>query len=178
MAEQRKGKVVAVCSSPKHGFPTYPQDRVHIGPEGIPGDAHSGPMRASFTRPGTQKPNDRPISIVSDEVRQEMNHRLGLNMQPGDFNEQVSVSGLGDLGDVPIGSRVDFSTGVSLEVVDKAYPCAELERYNGRGLIKELARKEPDGTIYSRRGILAKVISTGDLQPNDEVTVTIEKTSH
>lgn len=173
--EIRKGKVVAVCSSPKHGFPTSPRERVTIGEYGIPGDAHSGPMRESFRRPGTFKPNDRPISIVADEVRQEMNATLGLNMKPGAFNEQILVSGLGDMGDVPNGSKIAFSSGVTLEKVDSAYPCAQLESHNGRGLIQALARKLADGTVYSRRGILTRVLATGELQPGDEVTIVIEK---
>ena len=97
-AEQKTGRIVAVCSSPNHGYPTFPRERVVVGPEGIIGDAHSGPMRESFTKPGTQKQNDRPISIVSDEVRRAVNETYRLKMRPGAFNEQILVEGLGDLG--------------------------------------------------------------------------------
>lgn len=126
MTEINEGTVVAVCMSPVHGYPTYPQEKVTIGMQGIEGDVHSGAMRESFTKPGTQKPNDRPISIVAQEVMDDVNKSLGLHMQPGDFNEQVLVSGLGDLGDTPIGARVVFDSGVRLEVVDRAYPCEVL----------------------------------------------------
>ena len=168
--ETNDGRIVAVCISPQHGFPTYPQERVVVGPLGIEGDAHSGPMRESFTKPGTFKENDRSISIVADEVRQEMNDTLGLNMLPGDFNEQVLVSGLGDLGDVAIGDQVHFDTGVQLEVTDRAYPCTKLEAHNGSGLIKALAEKR-DGEIYTRRGILTRVLQTGELQAGVSVTI-------
>lgn len=168
--EVRVGKVEAVATSPNHGFPTYPQEKVTVGSLGIEGDAHSGAMRESFTKPGTFKANDRPISIVADEVRQEMNDTLGLNMQPGDFNEQVLVSGLGDMGDVPMGSHVVFETGVRLEVVDRAYPCTKLEAHNGAGLIQALVEKR-EGEIYTRRGLLARVLQEGDLQPGVSVTI-------
>jgi MOSC domain-containing protein YiiM len=107
---------------------------------------------------------------VADEVRQEMNATLGLSMQPGDFNEQDLVSGLGDLADVEMGSHVVFGTGVELEVVDRAYPCTKLEAHNGAGLIQALAEKR-DGEIYTRRGILARVLQSGDLQPGVSVTI-------
>jgi MOSC domain-containing protein YiiM len=127
-------------------------------------------MRESFTKPGTLKPNDRPISIVADEVRQAVNETLGLNVQPGHFNEQVLVSGLGDLGDVAIGDQVHFWTGVQLEVTDKAYPCTKLEAHNGLGLIKKLVERREEG-VYTRTGILAKVLQTGELQPGAGIAI-------
>jgi hypothetical protein len=35
MTEAPRGIVVAVCMSAELGYPTYPQDRVVIGPQGI-----------------------------------------------------------------------------------------------------------------------------------------------
>lgn len=168
------GTVEAVCMSPEHDFPTKPQaGGAFIGEFGIPGDAHSGPTRESFTRPGTFKENDRPISIVSAEVLEEMNKRFGLDMQPGAFNEQVLIRGMGDLGQVAIGSRVEFEGGVGLEVVDRAWPCKKLADFHGeQGLIKALATRLEDGETYSRRGILAKVLETGWLSSGAAVRIT------
>lgn len=169
--ETKTGRVIAVCKSPEHGFPTYPQQTVAIGMLGINGDAHSGLLRESFRNPGTLKFNDRPISIVSEEIRQWANENLGLNIQHGDFNEQIVVEGLGDLGDIPIGTHITFSSGVVLEIVDRAYPCKKLEDHNGQGLIKALAEKQ-DNEIYSRRGILCRVLKPGDLSSGAIVTLT------
>lgn len=168
--ESKAGKVVAVCMSPEHGYPTFPQKMVAIGLLGIDGDAHSGELRESFTKPGTFKHNDRPISIISEEVRVWANEKLGLNMKHGDFNEQIVVKGLGDLGDIKIGSQIIFSDGVILEVVDIATPCKKLENHNGVGLIKALVEKREEG-IYSKRGILCRVLRTGNLKPGEEVKV-------
>jgi len=163
-SEVPQGIVTAVCMSPVHGYPTYPQESVLVGLDGIEGDAHAGPLRESFKNPGTLKPNDRSFCIVADEVRE------SLGLQPGDFNEQLLVRGLGDLGDVAIGSHVLFETGVELEVVDRAYPCLKLEAYNGIGLIKALAEKRGD-ELYTRRGILARVIHGGELHPGISVAL-------
>ena len=171
-AKEKSGRVVAVCSSPNHGYPTYPQEYANVTPEGIEGDAHSGALRESFTKPGTLKPNDRPISIVAQEVINEMNSKFGLNIQPGGFNEQVVVSGLGDLSNITIGSVVTFNGGVMLEVVDNAYPCQKLNAFHGEPLLeKELVKKLPDGSTVSKRGILASVRKPGLLTPGEAVTI-------
>jgi hypothetical protein len=168
--EAREGKVVAVCTSEKHGYPTYPQDIVSIGLLGIPDDAHSGELRESFREPGTFKPNDRPICIVAKEVQEEM-QMLGYDMHHGDFNEQMVVEGLGDLGDIPVGTLITFDNGLMLEVVDHAYPCTKLEDYKGKGLIKALAERKEDGSVYSKRGILCKVIQPDELKPGTTIRI-------
>lgn len=162
--ELRQGNVVAVCKSPEHGYPTYPQSLVVIGMPGIEGDAHSGALRESFTKPGTMKPNDRPISIVADEVRREMNARFGLHIKPGGFNEQILVRDLGDLSYVEIGDQVVFDSGVELEITDVAYPCTKLSTYHGEpGLIEALLIPEQHKKPKSKRGILARVVTPGEL---------------
>lgn len=168
----KEGVVAAVCMSSEHGYPTYPQTCIAVGMLGTPGDAHSGELRESFKVPGTFKYNDRPYSIVADEVRLYLNATLGLSMEHGDFNEQIVVTGLGDLGDVEIGSRLVFSGGVILEIVDRAYPCEKLKSHNqnNKKIIKTLAQKSGK-EIYSRRGVLAKVVQTGQLSPGETVRV-------
>ncbi len=172
MGNELKGSIVAVCMSPDHGYPTYPQQSIRIEELGIPGDAHSGPLRPSFTNPGTLKPNDRPISIVADEERREMSERFGIDMQPGNFNEQILVSGMGDLSDIKAGARVVFDSGVELEVVEPAFPCVRLEAHNGaQGMMRALTIPQEDGKALSRRGILTRVIQVGDLEPGVGVTI-------
>jgi MOSC domain-containing protein YiiM len=165
------GTVQAVLISPEHGFPKYPQEMVYISETGIIGDAHSGDLRESFHHPGTYKPNDRPISIVSLEAMEIANELPGVEMEPGDFNENILVAGAGDLGNVQVGDEICFNSGVILEVVDRSYPCLKLEAHNGRGLMKALVEKRDDGTIYSKRGILTRVINPGFLQAGDSMVV-------
>lgn len=179
---KNEGIVLSVLSSDLHGYPTYERDIVNVGPMGIEGDAHSGPMRESFTRPGTFKLNDRPISLVAWEVMRDANKTLGLDLKPGDFNEQLLVSGLGDLGWVALGSVITFADScVKLEVVDYAYPCIKISQYNepkkkteDYQLLEFLidnSRHNETGKPYSKRGILAKVTNPGILHPEMVVMV-------
>jgi MOSC domain-containing protein YiiM len=169
---------VAVSSSPTHGYPTTPRERVVVTPWGILGDAHSGLIRDSFMKPGTRKWNDRPISIVANESRQRVNKELGLNLQAGDFNEQILVEGLGDLGWVLFGSLVYFEdSGVRLEVVDYSTPCQKLAKHTGANirdlnkLLVDNKRHTEPGKPYSGRGILAKVIWPGIIEPGDTMHI-------
>ena len=171
-----EGKVVAVCTSPKHGFPTIPQDFVFIDELGIPGDAHSGQWRTSFTVPGTYKANDRPISIVSYEMMQAVNNEFNLNIEPGGFNEQIVVEGLGDLGWIAIGTMITFEgNSIQLKIVDYAYPCTTLTEFHKcPGLLDFLvdtSRRNSNGKNYSKRGILAEVKQTGTLVPGQTMKV-------
>lgn len=169
--EIRQGRVTAVCMSPDHGYPTFPQVSVYVGSLGIEGDAHSGPDRESFTNPGTRKPNDRPISIVSEEVYQEINKTFGLSAEHGDFNEQIVVAGMGDLSDVEIGSRVMMGD-VVLEVTDNAWPCDRLNAYMGEPfLAKRLVYEDEKGIRRTKRGIVAKVIEEGELTSGIEAAI-------
>src|SRR6185295_18632284 len=88
------GVVVAVCSSDTREYPKFPKDIVIVGKDGIVGDAHSGPLRPSHSKPGTLVPNNRAISIVSDEVRADVSQSLNLEIDAGDFNENILVKGL------------------------------------------------------------------------------------
>lgn len=170
-AEIRQGRVTAVCMSSNHGYPTVPKDSVYVGPLGIEGDAHSGPDRESFTNPGTRKPNDRPISIVSEEVYKEINYTFGLSAKHGAFNEQVVVEGMGDLSDVEIGSRVMMGD-VLLEVTDSAWPCDRLNAHMGEPLLKKrLVYEDEHGIRRTKRGIVAKVIEEGELTPGIEAAI-------
>ena len=172
--KEKIGIVHSVLKSPNHGFPTYSQDVVDIKTDGVDGDAHAGPLRNSYRNPGTLKPNDRPISIVAKEVIDEMREKFGLTrtMKPGGFNEQVVVEGLGDLADAGEGDTLSFEGGVILEIVEGAMPCNKLNEYHGEPMLaKTLAEVQPDGTIYTRRGALAKVLIPGILMPGEVVTI-------
>lgn len=101
-----------------------------------------------------------------------MSDRFGIDIQPGDFNEQVLVSGMGDLSDVKIGARVVFDSGVELEVVEPAFPCARLETHNkAPGMIRALTVPQEEGKTLSRRGLLTRVLQVGDLEPGMELNI-------
>ena len=169
LQDAQTGRVVAVCVGATKAFPKVPQGRVVVGPYGIVDDAHAVPQR-SKTSADAFVSSDRAISIVGDEVRQEVNGLLGLDLQPGDFNENVLVAGLGDLGDLTPGDRLVFSGGVELQITSQNPPCEVFEEYGGTGLIKATSFKDENGVIHNKHGVLALVARTGEIRPGDTVT--------
>jgi MOSC domain-containing protein YiiM len=167
---ERIGNVVAVCLSEAKAYPKYPQEKVRISPHGIEGDAHAGAMRPSHRNPDVLKPNDRAVSIVAKEVMDDVNAALGLDMKPGDFNENILVEGLGDLGDLRKGDQLIFENGLVIDVMDQNPPCKKLDAHNGRGLIKSTIGRV-DGQIYNRRGILGIPQQATELTPNVAVRI-------
>ncbi len=169
----KEGVVTAVLMSPNRGYPTHAQEEVEVEKFGIKGDRHSGPLRESFTRPGTMKPNDRPMLIIAAEEIMDMNNRFGLQMKPGSFNEQVDIDGMGDLRDLLPGDEFVFEGGVKLKFVESATPCAELAAYHQEPRLLDkgvLVWKEGDNVI-SRRGALTGVTREGVLRPGEKVVL-------
>jgi MOSC domain-containing protein YiiM len=107
------------------------------------------------------------VSLLADEVRREINGLLGLDLQPGDFNENILIAGLGDLGDLARGDVLLFSSGVVLCISEQNPPCAQLEAHGGAGLIKATSRRDEGGAIRNKRGIVATVVQTGRLSQGD-----------
>jgi len=150
------GTVVAVCLSPDSGVPKHAQPEVTVGTYGLEGDYHAGPTRV---RRGEVMPNHRHVSVVAQEVIDEVNRTLGTEIPPGGLGENVLVQGLGDLGDLAPGDRLLFSSGVELEVTAQNDPCKNLSVYHPQTVKR----------LYGRRGIVAVVIKPGSLRTGDGV---------
>jgi len=156
------GTIVAVCLRKEGGVPKYPQSEVTVGEYGIEGDYHAGPMRTRSN--GEIVPNTRHISLVAEEVFDDLNRELGTDIPLGGFGENILVQGMGDLSDVEDGAVLGFSSGVELEVTGQNDPCRNLMVYHNQ--IPKRA--------YGRRGVLAVVKTTGRLKPGDTVSVVSE----
>lgn len=165
------GRIIAVCLSDDKAYPKFPQEKVVIGPFGIVGDAHSGEFRQSYRDRNKLTANDRAISIVADEVRQELSQVLGVEIQPGWFNENILVSGVGDLSDLQSGDLFRFSSQVVLRVTGQNTPCEKLESFLGReGIIKALVQKQKR-RILNKRGVIADVVQQGELSPSESFEI-------
>jgi hypothetical protein len=164
----KTGTVVAVCISPARDFPKFPQLLVHMAVHGIVGDAHAvAPINpVSGTRVVRYL---RAVSIVADEVRQDLNATLGLQLQPGQFNENLLVAGLGDLSDIEAGDRLLLSGGVILEVTAQNFPCTKLQAFTCPGIIQATSKKVYDDTLMNRRGLVAAVVQSGPARPGETV---------
>lgn len=169
--EAKSGTIVAVCRSGVKDYPKYPQAEVYVGWRGIDKDAHAGYAKRRFTKPRIFfKPNNREVSIVADEVRQAINQDLGLNIQPGGFNENLLISGLGDLGDIKGGSLMVFESGVELLITEQNSPCEKLEQFHQAKMIKATTEVD-ESEVRNKRGLVAVVFQMGQLRPGERFSL-------
>ncbi len=153
------GRVVAVCSSPNGGVPKYRRVEIEIGPYGVVGDYHAGPVNR-HKKHGDPEPNTRQITIVAQEVLDDVNEQLGIQLEPGHLGENLTVVGLGDLSDLVPGDVLRVGTAV-LEITAQNKPCSTVAVYHEQ-LVKEL---------YGRRGVCAIVRQPGRVRPGDLVVL-------
>ena len=87
-----KGTIIAVCTSEKKGMrkANVGQARREID-WGLVGDAHAGNWH-------------RQISLLAMESIQKM-QAAGLKVGPGDFAENLTIQGMGQMNDYPVGTR-------------------------------------------------------------------------
>ncbi len=161
MTTGTQGCIVAVSTSPTGGVPKYPQDAVVVGPQGLDGDHHAGPIN-KHKKSGDPEPNRRQVSIVAEEVLTELNSHLGIELKPGDLAENILVAGLGDLGNLQEGDRLSVGPDVVLEVTGQNRPCDVLRVYH-TDIVKE---------VLGKRGIAAVVVTTGTARPGDACRIT------
>ena len=95
---------------------------------------------------------DRQLLLIDEETLQE------FDVAPGAVRENIVVRGLGVQG-VPFGSRLRLG-GVEIELTKECTPCKMLEGVRP-GLMKALV---------GRRGVYARVLTSGTLRVGDAIT--------
>ena len=150
-------KILAVCSSQRGGIPKYPKDLVHVGEYGIEGDYHSG-----GTNKHAKKTNrDRQISLISYSVIEELSIKLQIELPPGSLGENFLVNGLGDLSSINSGVRLILGEDVIIEITKQNTPCVTLNKIHPLMM----------GSILGRRGLVAKVETTGKVKTGDLIKI-------
>jgi MOSC domain-containing protein YiiM len=140
--------VVAVCSSKKKGVKKHPVNEGFLQEDhGLVGDAHAGVL-----------PN-RQVSLLSIESIDKM-RGLGLELQPGDFAENITITGL-DLYHLPIGTRLTVGKDVILEVTQIGKEC-----HTACAI-----RRQVGQCIMPEEGVFARVVRGGPVKAGDRVEV-------
>ena len=138
----RRGEVVTVCTSEETGVI---KEDVGTGTLrenwGLEGDAHAGPWH-------------RQVSLLALESIEKM-QRVGLDVQPGSFAENITTTGL-VLHTLPVGTRLRL--GESLTEVTQI----------GKVCHKGCAIREQTGDcVMPREGIFVRVLRGGTVKRGD-----------
>jgi len=142
-------QVTAVCIS-GGGIPKLPQSAALVTFAGLVGDGHN---HAKHNTPL------QAISLLDEEVLHDL-AREGFFLNPGTTGENLTVRGLG-VNRREVGTRLEFSGGVVLELTKERKPCYVLDAIDPR--LKT--------AILGRCGFYAKVLQEGSVQPGETIIV-------
>ena len=137
--------VVAVCISERKGERKISVASVELREEhGIVGDAHAGKWH-------------RQVSLLAQESIEKM-RRMGLNVNAGDFAENITTSGI-ELFTLPVGTRLIIGE-THLEVTQIGKEC-----HNRCAIFHQAG-----DCVMPKEGIFVKVLKGGAVKPGDTVT--------
>ena len=170
--------VVAVSRSAKHTFSKSPELLVRlVAGLGVEGDAHSGATvkhRSRLLR-WKDRPNLRQVHLIHEELLQEL-AAAGFRVSPGVLGENITTRGL-DLLSLPRGTRLHLGADAVVEITGLRNPCKQLDDYQG-GLTRAVLDRDANGALVRKAGVMAIVISTGDVRPGDGIAVHLPSQPH
>ncbi len=142
------GSVVSVNVAATKGVRKQARPEIVLAVEhGVEGDGHAGPWH-------------RQVSLLALESIDTMRAK-GLDVGPGDFAENVTVSGVA-VADLPIGTRLRLG-GCLVELTQIGKVCHDrCAIYRAAG-----------DCVMPREGVFARVLEGGPLKAGDEVVVTV-----
>lgn len=150
MNSSGKGKVVSVNISAEKTVRKKPVGKgCLIEERGFKGDAHAADWH-------------RQVSLLALESIEKM-RKMGLDVNPGDFAENITTSGL-DLLSLPIGTRLKIGGEVLLEVSQIGKVCHT----------KCAIYYQAGDCIMPREGIFARVLKGGEVKIGDKIEVLTE----
>ena len=141
-------KVVAVCISERKGTRKEPVAEVVLRDEyGLVGDAHADSAW------------HRQVSLLALESIEKM-RRLGLEVGPGDFAENLTVEDI-DVASLPVGTRLAIGGEVVLEISQIGKEC-----HTRCAIFQQVGQ-----CVMPTEGVFARVIRGGVVRPGDRIEV-------
>lgn len=170
--------VTAVSKSNRHRFHKHncPSIRLVAG-LGVDGDVHAGATVRHRSRrgQGASQPNLRQVHLMHEELHDELN-AAGFCVSAGELGENITTRGLDLLG-LPAGTRLGFDGGAVVEVTGLRNPCVQLDQFQP-GLMAAMLDRDPDGKLLRKSGIMAIVVSGGEICAGSSIVVELPPMPH
>ena len=172
------GFVTAVSRSAKHTMTKPNQETITlVAGLGVADDAHQGETvkhRSRVARDPSQ-PNLRQVHLIHAELHDELT-AAGFTVAPGQMGENVTTRGV-DLLSLPTGTRLRLGNTTVIEITGLRNPCAQLDGIQP-GLMAATLGRDDDGNLVRKAGIMAIVLTGGEVRPNDEIAVELPSEPH
>jgi MOSC domain-containing protein YiiM len=177
-AASESGSVAAVSRAAGHAFskPTVDVIRLVAG-LGVEGDAHSGRtvQHLSRMRRDPSAANLRQVHLIHAELHEQL-RAAGFGVRPGEMGENVTTRGVDLLG-LPTGARLRLGDEAVVEITGLRNPCVQLDRFQD-GLMGAVLDRDDDGNVVRKAGVMAVVLTGGDVRAGDEITVELPPAPH
>jgi MOSC domain-containing protein YiiM len=115
------------------------------------------------------------VHLIHEELLEEL-RAAGFDVGPGVMGENVTTRGLDLLG-LPRGARLRLGADAVVEVTGLRNPCKQLESYQS-GLMAAVLDRDADGALVRKAGIMAIVVTGGDVRPGDPIAVELPEGPH
>jgi MOSC domain-containing protein YiiM len=165
------GAVEAVSRSPRHTLIKGNEVSIRlVAGLGVDGDAHQGVTVKHRSRVARNPadPNLRQVHLIHAELHDELRQK-GFDLKPGQMGENITTSGI-DLLRLATGTRLYIGEDAVIEVTGLRNPCAQLDKIK-KGLMAATLDRDPEGNLVRKAGIMAIVLTTGEVRPGDPIRV-------
>jgi MOSC domain-containing protein YiiM len=143
-----QGKVIAVCRSEKTGTKKEPcGEGFFLEDYGLEKDAHAARGIA------------RQVSLLAEASIDKM-REMGLTLNPGDFAENLTISGM-ELCTLPVGTRLKVGSEVILEISQIGKAC-----HKGCAIYQAVG-----ACVMPKEGVFARVIKNGMIRTGDGIEI-------
>jgi MOSC domain-containing protein YiiM len=170
--------VAAVGRGAQHRFSKTAVDGIRLlAGLGVDGDAHLGRTvqhRSRVARDATA-PNLRQVHLIHGELHDELRAQ-GFDVMPGAMGENVTTRGVDLLG-LPTGARLALGGSAVVEITGLRNPCVQLDRFRP-GLMAAVLDRDEDGHLVRKAGVMAIVVTGGDVRPGDAISVDLPLPPH
>jgi MOSC domain-containing protein YiiM len=122
----------------------------------------------SRVRKDPTAPNLRQVHLIHAELFDELRPK-GFVVQPGELGENVTTRGL-DLLALPTGTKLQLGDSAVVEITGLRNPCVQIDRFQP-GLMAATLDKDVAGHLIRKAGVMAIVLSGGDVRPGDAIRV-------
>ncbi|MEO8602290.1 MAG: MOSC domain-containing protein [bacterium] len=144
---------------------------------GVAGDAHQGETVKHRSRVAVDpsQPNLRQVHLLHAELLDALDG-AGFALTPGRIGENVTTRGVDLLG-LPIGTRLHLGAAAIIEITGLRNPCVQLDAIQP-GLMAATLDRDADGTLIRKAGVMAIVVTGGDVRPGDPIRIEMPAPPH
>ena len=163
--------IISLSRDSEHNFSKPVADQLTLlAGRGIEGDAHAGRTVQHLSRMAKDPttPNLRQVHLIHAELFDELAEK-GFTVLPGQLGENITTRGINLLG-LSRGTRLRLGEDALIEITGLRNPCHQIDGL-APGLMAATLDKAPDGTLIRKCGVMAVVVTSGDVRVGDAITL-------